>query len=63
MTYRDIKKLVAHMVGTLGEGHARHAFRQSIINDMQLHGGFSAVGAEQVVDQLERHEIKKMKKA
>jgi 3-deoxy-D-arabino-heptulosonate 7-phosphate (DAHP) synthase class II len=33
---------------------AHHAFRQSIVNDLEAHCGYSAARAEQVVDLYER---------
>ncbi|RKH69080.1 hypothetical protein D7X96_15995 [Corallococcus interemptor] len=61
MSFKEIVIVVKYML-CLADGHARHSVRQSIINEMQVHGGFSAVRAEQVVDELERYELKKMKK-
>jgi hypothetical protein len=61
MKFKEIMELVEYLVGVPEGGEARHTFRQSIINDLQTYGGYSAVCAEQVMDELERY-VRKDKK-
>lgn len=49
----QLNNLTKHLSNLRGEAH--QSFRQSIINEMVAHRGYSAVRAAQVVDLLERH--------
>lgn len=53
LTFAKFLELVAILATHRAGGEAHHAFRQSIINDLEMHCGYSAARAEQVVDLFE----------